>query len=321
MATATLRNALKQYAKNVDEAESGFEALLKARKGSVESPRPLLREWQQFEAARAKLITGSQRQENLDAYLRDSKIKHQVFHGDYRKNTSDKTILNDPMAFDQAWEMGVHVGDPTQANQFTGLPSQTNLELAMASDDKAVRDAIFEKANKKFADDSGPFIEPNSVQSGGFIESYYINVENPLRLGDAGGFRPHELAPELERALRAAGKERQADKVADLSSTLKEDYYKAIEDGVGDEDIVSGKQSKLLQGIIKEAGFDSIVYSNKYEGMGRDAYILFDRTQVKSASGNTGEFKKGSENILRGTAGVITGGGAASQVDTGDDGV
>ena len=62
--------------------------------------------------------------------------------------------------------------------------------------------------------------------------------------------------------------------------------------------------SKYLLPVIKSTGFDGIfMYENADTGNGREikdiAYVVFDSTQVKSASGNNGEYDKNNPNILK----------------------
>ncbi|MER2539910.1 MAG: hypothetical protein ABTQ26_11780 [Azonexus sp.] len=47
----------------------------------------------------------------------------------------------------------------------------------------------------------------------------------------------------------------------------------------------------------QEQGFDGLVYRNTKEGSGGDSYVAFDRKQIKSATGNNGQFDGSNPNI------------------------
>jgi hypothetical protein len=48
----------------------------------------------------------------------------------------------------------------------------------------------------------------------------------------------------------------------------------------------------------KDAGYDGLIYTNKYEGEGL-SYVVFDPTQIKSAIGNRGTFNPNSPDITK----------------------
>lgn len=48
----------------------------------------------------------------------------------------------------------------------------------------------------------------------------------------------------------------------------------------------------------KQAGYDGIVYRNLIEDAGKDSYVAFDPTQIKSATGNRGTFDPSNPSIL-----------------------
>jgi hypothetical protein len=57
------------------------------------------------------------------------------------------------------------------------------------------------------------------------------------------------------------------------------------------------KYDPYLRNIIKERGYDSVVYKNTQEAAG-DSYIAFEPSQIKSATGNRGTFDPDNPNIL-----------------------
>lgn len=84
---------------------------------------------------------------------------------------------------------------------------------------------------------------------GGRILRLYASIQNPLRLPDLGDWRGSEV---VEAINKAAGT--------------------SIRRTAGDREIIMA---------LSKAGYDGIVYSNKFEGEG-DSYIAFSPTQLKS---------------------------------------
>lgn len=71
-----------------------------------------------------------------------------------------------------------------------------------------------------------------------------------------------------------------------------------------------GDWSKAIEQAKKE-GYDGIVYRNEFEDKGKDSYIVFSATQIKSVN-NHGTFGPKNSNVLHG-AGAATAGMAATQ--------
>ncbi|MGM9812133.1 MAG: hypothetical protein ACI30V_04745 [Muribaculaceae bacterium] len=67
-------------------------------------------------------------------------------------------------------------------------------------------------------------------------------------------------------------------------------YYKRIKRRGDDCD-------KNIRELLKHQGFDGIVYTNLYETNGRKSYIVFDATQIKSATDNMGAFDADKADI------------------------
>lgn len=99
----------------------------------------------------------------------------------------------------------------------------------------------------------------------------YLKADNPLRLPDLNEWGGYELA----NALRDEGVFTQ-DEIDALPDVL---------DRVAVRDALAAK------------GYDSIVYANRFEGGGTDSYIVFEPTQVKSATKNDGSFDANDPNI------------------------
>jgi hypothetical protein len=49
----------------------------------------------------------------------------------------------------------------------------------------------------------------------------------------------------------------------------------------------------------RDEGYDGIVYENEFEDVGSDSYIVFEPTQIKSATANNGSFNSSDPNITR----------------------
>jgi hypothetical protein len=134
-----------------------------------------------------------------------------------------------------------------------------------------------------------------ATREGGNVVPTYLDVKNPLRLNDYGGFHSGEVLEQL----RSTGKfdENLLDEIEDIPSIVE--------------------RNKAVVDLIKGSGYDGIVYLNKREGLNlkgtekqksekidelqdyddetlmkkygaKDSYIIFDPAQAKSI------FNKGS---------------------------
>ncbi len=110
----------------------------------------------------------------------------------------------------------------------------------------------------------------------------WLNITNPLRLKDVGTFHADGIASQLARKKLITKAEARA-----MEKDIERDWkMRKVYD------------PQLLQ-VIREAGYDGVVYKNtaEHEGKG-DSYIAFNPNQVKSAVGNRGSFDRDSDNIL-----------------------
>ena len=134
-----------------------------------------------------------------------------------------------------------------------------------------------------------------ATREGGNVVPTYLDIKNPLRLEDYGGFGPSEVLDQLR--MRGDFDEDLLDEIDDIASPAK--------------------QNKAIINLLKSNGYDGIVYLNKREGLNlkgtdkevstkidelqdydnetlikkygaKDSYIIFDPTQAKSI------FNKGS---------------------------
>jgi hypothetical protein len=171
-------------------------------------------------------------------------------------------------------EMGSHFGTQAQAAQF--VPGSNAENLAMG-------------------------IQSAMTQSGvqrSRVMPVYVKLENPLRLNDEGNFDNETVVSQL----------------IDLG---------IVEDSRWDE-LVNAHNQDGIKAAIKGAGYDGIVYLNRREGVdlreddgfsavneytdkafkrrypaAADSYIIFDPRQVKSATGNNGEFSPREPNFSK----------------------
>lgn len=132
----------------------------------------------------------------------------------------------------------------------------------------------------------------------------YIKAENPLRLVDQGSWEYHLIQDQLRKALPARA-------FNDLQSHIRDR-----------EMIGMSNHSGVVQRALKDQGYDSVVYLNRYEDYGefyseelenvrqkgtdkdflkvapkaKDSYIVFDANQIKSPF-NNGNFSPSENNI------------------------
>ena len=97
------------------------------------------------------------------------------------------------------------------------------------------------------------------------IYPVFIKAEKPLRLKDLGLWHPMAII----RAMAESGaiSEEQRQKIVN-------DFYM--------EERTREHGFKTVKKLIKDAGYDSVVYENQTEGIGEDSYIVFDSNQIKS---------------------------------------
>lgn len=98
------------------------------------------------------------------------------------------------------------------------------------------------------------------------ITAAYLSMQNPLRLPDLGNFS------DIERLTRALQR---------LGISVNVDDRNAIRDA------------------IEEAGYDGVVYENRFEDVGSESYIIFHPEQAKSAEYNDGTFDPNNPSMLR----------------------
>ncbi len=110
----------------------------------------------------------------------------------------------------------------------------------------------------------------------------WLSIQNPLRLKDVGSFHADGIARQLEqKGMLPKGEGKRIEKEIDADWKLRKKY------------------DPMLRKIIKDAGYDGVVYKNTATGEGPgDSYIAFEPTQIKSATDNSGAFDPDNASIL-----------------------
>lgn len=105
------------------------------------------------------------------------------------------------------------------------------------------------------------YITSNRVDSNQNIRPVYLQLENPLRLKDEGCFHADCIADQLLK-----------------KKLIDKTIYKKIMA----LDYTGRKETNaLVRAILKDKGYDGVVYKNTHEGSG-DSYIVFSPDQIKS---------------------------------------
>lgn len=118
----------------------------------------------------------------------------------------------------------------------------------------------------------------------------YLRVKNPLRLEDTWRNDAYNVLGQLVS-----------------KGIVSREDAQPVYDGLRQRGKAAQKARKQVVQFIKDAGYDSIVYLNVYEGTGidygdelwageryasaEDSYIVFDPDQVKSAIANKGTYR------------------------------
>jgi hypothetical protein len=148
-----------------------------------------------------------------------------------------------------------------------------------------------------------------ATYAGGNIVPAYVDIKNPLRLEDRGGFQPTEVLEQL----RGYG--------------ISDEVANQI------EDLPVPEQVKAVSALIKDMGYDGIVYLNKREGLNlkgtpkqvadkldeiqdydddvlrkkygaQDSYIILDPTQAKSPF-NSGTYSETDDRFNYNKGGAV----------------
>jgi hypothetical protein len=199
-----------------------------------------------------------------------------VYHGTY----SDVDVPKTNYGSDEYRRFGFHVGSLEAA--------ESRLDIKAAED----------KANNE-----------RSGKAAANVMPVYVRAQNPLRLDEnrSGRWGVDDIMKAImEKASRG--------EIDGISPEAVDNYYDDVflielevdaplksDDGPRAWSDVSewrdGERSDLLDAFITQLGYDSIVYTNEFEG-GGDSYILLNPRQIKSAIGNEGSYSKQSPKIV-----------------------
>ena len=155
----------------------------------------------------------------------------------------------------------------------------------------------------------------SSGYKGKELKQLYASIHNPIRLEDRGIWGFDQVAPQLEKIGIA------------IPELIKQERVEFGEYGWQKNGLVPWENA-ALQKLIKNAGYDGVVYLNRTEGVNHenlekdprlpsravrsrndysekmlrdhgahDSYIVFDPTQIKSATGNQGTFDASNPDI------------------------
>lgn len=108
------------------------------------------------------------------------------------------------------------------------------------------------------------------VTDGEAVYPVYLNIRNPLRVEDRGGFSHSNIIMQM--------KEQGILDYAEWESLALGGPYDARD-------------------VLESKGYDGLVYSNKVEGQGEDTYVAFDPAQIKSVF-NRGTFDESDPRTL-----------------------
>jgi GNAT superfamily N-acetyltransferase len=137
----------------------------------------------------------------------------------------------------------------------------------------------------------------------------YLSIENPLEMPDLAGLYKNmkgELVPKDEvddRLDEFYQEDRDNPRRPQPMAWENEGDFSTY---LRDRNIITSNElwdvmydkDKAVE-LLKEKGYDGIVYKNAVEDAGSESYIVFDPEQVKSAVGNDGKFDSGSGDIRK----------------------
>jgi hypothetical protein len=123
------------------------------------------------------------------------------------------------------------------------------------------------------------FWDNEKIKDNSSIMPVYIKADNLLRVPDMG-----EDWASLPRVLYNEGQ---------ITKEQYDDWREASNEAGGTHQA----RVALTRDLIKNLGYDGLVYSNTKESKGDDSYIVFEPEQIKSATGNKGTFSPTSADI------------------------
>lgn len=151
------------------------------------------------------------------------------------------------------------------------------------------------------------------------IMPVYLKIEHPLRLEDSGTWSSWQMPDKLAAAGVVDRNSLPSDARSqvlngrhwDSWSGARQKYEYSVSAGLRErlkadpgmsrsdyQDLESKTGNAYIRDVIKQNGYDGVVYANQHEGHG-DSYIVFDPAQIKSALGNRGTFDPKQRDITR----------------------
>ena len=155
---------------------------------------------------------------------------------------------------------------------------------------------------------------------GANIMPVYLSIKNPINLSDHVWDTPESLLEGLgkydtkgtlrKKVLEWNGLKEQWRTTEPIlanksSKTALSDYNNAKKEWVSKLKIKSDEIDNEAQSVLKNAGYDGVIYGNAVEGAGK-SYIAFHPTQIKSQF-NKGTFDPTNPNILKGATAIAAG--------------
>jgi hypothetical protein len=148
--------------------------------------------------------------------------------------------------------------------------------------------AVFDSKSDGFKTIKAPWAGRN-------IMPVYLSIKNPLRLKDIDYFDTRTLGPELEKMGLIKNGEQWAKEIYANAKKLVLNDIQDVSYEVA-HTTINLKEKELTRQALEKMGYDGIVYSNKFEG-GGDSWVAFRKNQIKSSTGNKGNFDPNSPKV------------------------
>lgn len=111
----------------------------------------------------------------------------------------------------------------------------------------------------------------------------YLSVQNPVRLPDILWWHPDEII----------------DSLAEQGILSEAEVNEIQEEWMGECGGDDADGRAIITAVLSRKGYDGVVYSNVYEDKGKDSWIVFSPTQIKSAIGRERAYDPSSPDFTR----------------------
>ena len=101
-----------------------------------------------------------------------------------------------------------------------------------------------------------------------------LTEKNAIRLEDQGAWNPSQVIGSLIDTGRLS--DEAVTRLREIDARYRKAWDEADSKGTLDESVLNPQYSKEARDVLKEDGFDGIIYKNATEDPGSDAFILFD---------------------------------------------